>query len=316
MQFLKANTAIDVLIGPFVDSTDGATLETGLTISQADVLLSKNGQTLTQKNDVTAAAADSTTGYYNCELDATDTNTEGGLVLTVSESGALPVRHEYMVLAEAAYDSMFTAKDTGYMDVNVKAVSEDTTAADNLESACDNYSATRGLSGTALPAAAADAAGGLPISDAGGLAMDTLADWVDGGRLDAILDLIYADTNELDTAWANGGRLDNILDAVALEATVGALNNISAADVNAQVADVMKTDTISEMSQGAPTVTPTAFQVLNYLYRELIRNKVVVDTNTANQKQVFADDGTTILYEKDLTNASNITTIAEATTGA
>jgi len=30
------------------------------------------------------------------------------------------------------------------------------------------YSATRGLAGTALPAAAADAAGGLPISDAGG----------------------------------------------------------------------------------------------------------------------------------------------------
>lgn len=34
-------------------------------------------------------------------------------------------------------------------------------------------SATRGLSGTALPNAAADAAGGLPISDAGGLDLDT-----------------------------------------------------------------------------------------------------------------------------------------------
>lgn len=36
------------------------------------------------------------------------------------------------------------------------------------------YSATRGLSGTALPDAAADAANGLPISDAGGLDMDDL----------------------------------------------------------------------------------------------------------------------------------------------
>src|SRR3990172_6391686 len=34
------------------------------------------------------------------------------------------------------------------------------------------WSATRGLAGTALPAAAADAAGGLPISDAGGLDLD------------------------------------------------------------------------------------------------------------------------------------------------
>lgn len=50
---------------------------------------------------------------------------------------------------------------------------------------------------TALPNAAADAAGGLPISDAGGL------------DLDAIL----ADTNELQTDWANGGRLDLIVDA-------------------------------------------------------------------------------------------------------
>jgi len=60
-------------------------------------------------------------------------------------------------------------------DVNVNEVSDDATAADNLESACDNYSVTRGLSGTALPAAAADAAGGLPISDDGGLDMDSIA---------------------------------------------------------------------------------------------------------------------------------------------
>lgn len=58
---------------------------------------------------------------------------------------------------------------------NVVQVSDDATAADNLELAADNYSATRGLAGTALPAAAADAAGGLPISDAGGLDMDALA---------------------------------------------------------------------------------------------------------------------------------------------
>ena len=58
---------------------------------------------------------------------------------------------------------------------------------------------------TALPAAAADAAGGLPISDAGGLDMDTklanthevtavrmgaLTDWIDGGRLDLLLDAL------------------------------------------------------------------------------------------------------------------------------
>jgi len=205
---LKANTAVDVLIGPFVDDSDGNTTEDALTISQADVKLSKNGQALAQKNDATACAFDGI-GYYNCELDATDLNTEGSLVLIVHESGALPVRHEYNVLAEAAWDSLYAAKDTGYMDVNVKAVSEDTAAADNLESACDNYSVTRGLTGTALPSAVADEAGGVPISDAGGLDLDTklantneitaarmgaLTDWIDGGRLDVLLDAILADT--------------------------------------------------------------------------------------------------------------------------
>lgn len=130
--YLQANTAVDVLIGPFIDDTDGKSAETGLTLSQADIKLSKNGQTLAQKHDDTAAAHDAN-GYYNCELDATDTNTEGTLTLIVHESGALPVRHDFMVLAQAAYISLVTAKDSGYMDVNVKAVSEDTTAADNAE---------------------------------------------------------------------------------------------------------------------------------------------------------------------------------------
>lgn len=144
---LKANTAVDVLIGPFVDSTDGDTAETGLTLSQADIKLSKNGQTLAQKNDATAASHDSD-GYYNCELDATDTNTEGQLVLIVHETGALPVRHEFNVLSEAAWDSKYAPKDSGYMDVDVKAISTSTTAADNAETVFDtdfatNYNATR-----------------------------------------------------------------------------------------------------------------------------------------------------------------------------
>lgn len=160
---------------------------------------------------------------------------------------------------------------------------------------------------TSLPNAAADAAGGLPISDAGGLDLDAI---------DTNVDAVLADTGELQTDWANGGRLDTILDARAAESSISALNDISTTDVNAQMVDVLSTDTVSEMSQGAPPASPTIEQMINYLYRELVRNRIVVDTNTANQKQIFANDGTTILYEKDLTNASNVTTIAEATTGA
>lgn len=47
----------------------------------------------------------------------------------------------------------------------------------------DAFSATRGLAGTALPAAAADAAGGIPISDAGGLDLDARLDAAISSRL-------------------------------------------------------------------------------------------------------------------------------------
>ena len=176
---LRANTAVDVLIGPFVDITDGNTTEDGLSASltSAATKLSKNGQALGARSDATDCAFDDD-GYYNCELDVTDTNTEGSLVLIAHIAAtALPVRHEYNVLSEAAWDSLYAAKDDGFMDVNIKTVGRaDTqeTEANNLESACSNYSATRGLTGTAVPDAVPDAAGGLPVSDAGGLDLDTL----------------------------------------------------------------------------------------------------------------------------------------------
>ncbi len=74
---------------------------------------------------------------------------------------------------------------------------------------------------TALPNAVADAAGGLPISDAGGLDLDTqlantneitvarmgaLTDWLDGGRLDLILDARMPTTHLAATA----GVLDEV----------------------------------------------------------------------------------------------------------
>lgn len=108
-QILRQSTAVDVLIGPFVDITDGATAETG---ESPSVKLSKNGQALGAKNDATTPASDAD-GYYNCELDATDTNTVGTLILTVAASvNALPVRHEFQVVEEATYDFLYASGAT------------------------------------------------------------------------------------------------------------------------------------------------------------------------------------------------------------
>lgn len=84
---------------------------------------------------------------------------------------------------------------------------------------------------TALPNAAANAAGGLPMSTAGGLdldAMNTAAVRLTANRAQVLDD------------WINAGRLDNLLDAIpttamrgtdnaALASVVGALNNVAAA---------------------------------------------------------------------------------------
>jgi hypothetical protein len=247
---LRQSTAVTLKIGPYLDETDGKTAETGLTLSQADIRLSKNGGNMAQKNEASACTHDEI-GVYGCPVDTTDTNTLGRLQLFSHESGALPVWHEYMVLPANVWDALY---GSDMLKVDVHAVDDDEAAADNLESALDNYSVTRGLAGTALPAAAADAAGGLPVSDAGGLDLDTQigtdidailadtnelqADWTNGGRLDLLIDAIKAvtdnlpdsgalsdlatiltDTGELQTDWTNGGRLDLLIDAIIVHLT-------------------------------------------------------------------------------------------------
>lgn len=118
---LRQSTAVDVLIGPFVDSTDGYTAETGVSPS---VKLSKNGQTLAAKNDATTPVHDAD-GYYNCELDATDTNTVGNLVLTVVGSAtSLPVRHEFQVVEENVYDAFYGA--SGALGTDIASILADT----------------------------------------------------------------------------------------------------------------------------------------------------------------------------------------------
>lgn len=106
--FLRGNTAATIVLGPFLDSTNGNDNETALTISQADIRLSKNGGAFAQKND-TNAATHGELGMYMCALNTTDTNTYGILRVVVHEAGALAVDASYIVLAEPVYDSFCPA---------------------------------------------------------------------------------------------------------------------------------------------------------------------------------------------------------------
>lgn len=111
--YLKQSTAQTVRFGPFLDSTDGITAETALTIAQADMQLSKDGGAFAQKNASGNATHDAD-GWYSTSLDATDTATVGELILQVTVSGALPVWTRWYVVEEAIYDAFFAASSNAF----------------------------------------------------------------------------------------------------------------------------------------------------------------------------------------------------------
>src|SRR5687768_14832382 len=97
MKYLRQATAATVKLGPFLDATDAVSVESGLTIAQADIRLSKNGGAFSQTNNAAGATHDEN-GWYGIPLDVTDTGTIGRLRVAVNEAGALPVWDDFTVL--------------------------------------------------------------------------------------------------------------------------------------------------------------------------------------------------------------------------
>jgi hypothetical protein len=181
-----------------------------------------------------------------------------------------------------------------------------------------------------VPNAAADAAGGLPISDAGGLDLDAklantheitaarmgaLTDWINGGRLDLILDSILEDTGT--TLPAQISALNDLSSAQVVSAlgtgtwaTGLPWNAAWDAEVESEVNDAIDT-AIAELGVGAPTATPTLRTAIMLLYMAL-RNKTVVQTSGADALEIYNNAGTKIA-SKLLTDDGSDYTEAEMT---
>lgn len=115
--FLKQSTASqEVPLGYALDSTDGNTEKTGLTIANTDIKVWKSGATtLASKNS--GGATHIANGIYYVVLDATDSDTLGMLVLFVHVAGALTMKVECCVLAANIYDSLVGGGDL--IDISV-----------------------------------------------------------------------------------------------------------------------------------------------------------------------------------------------------
>ena len=135
--WVKQSTAVVVSFGPFVDKTDGVTLETGL-VSALDhastgIFLSKNGGALTIRHATVTATTYDAYGMYRVTLDTTDTNTLGTLRMAFSEAATcLPVWQDFMVVPANVWDSMFGAdKLQVHVDEMTAGIITATVIADN-----------------------------------------------------------------------------------------------------------------------------------------------------------------------------------------
>lgn len=95
-------------------------------------------------------------------------------------------------------------------------------------------------------------------------------------------------------------NLDTQLDAIP-----------TAAEINAQVLDVLNVDTFAEPGQEAPGATVTLVQKIGYLYKAF-RNK---KTQTATTMSLFADDASTVDQKATISDDSTTYTHGELTTG-
>ena len=246
--FLKQSTAYTFRFGPFLDETDGKTAETGLTISQADIRLSKAGGNFAQKNESSGSSHDEI-GYYIVVLDTTDTNTCGELLVACHESGALPVFKTFYVLEEAIYDALFAASASAF-DSNARvdvASIEGSDATDQINAACDAAIETYGLDHLVSASVA-----GSDVTDNSIIARlvskESTADWDDYVNT---TDSLQALRDRGDSAWTTGGgggaSAADIADAVWDEAASG---HASSGTFGKYLADIL-TDTAEIGSAGA-----------------------------------------------------------------
>jgi len=131
---LRQSTANqEVPLGYFLDSSDGDTEETALTISNTDIKIWKWGATsLVSKNS--GGATHMSNGIYYVVLDATDTDTVGPGVIFVHVSGALAVRLEFTVLPANVWDSKYGSDK---LEVDVVQIGGVTQSATDLKDFAD-----------------------------------------------------------------------------------------------------------------------------------------------------------------------------------
>lgn len=335
--FLRQSTSVTITLGGFVDDSDGKTAETALSLT---VYVAKNGGVATARSSAGAISHDRD-GDYRVPLDATDTGTGGLLRVSSAPAGALRVWRDYVVLPAQRYDSLIAGSDLLQVHVDeitaglINAVAIGTGAIDADAIATD--AVTKLQNGLAMAAALATVsayvdeletrltatrAGYLDNLSGGSVAtaaaVAAVAAYIDTevaailAAVDTEIAAILAKVNNLPAAPAAvGSAMTLATDAVnasslatsAVTEIQAGLSTLTAAQVNAEVVDVLSVDTYAEPG-AVPGATSSLKDKIAWLFA-LARNKHVT---SATQDRVRNDGDTADLGTAALSDdGSNFT---------
>ncbi len=130
--------------------------------------------------------------------------------------------------------------------------------------------------------------------------------------LDTAQDAQHADTqSKADTIDTVVDAIKAVTDLLPDSGALSSLSTLTAAQVNAQVLDVIATDVIAQLTQGAPPATPSLQQAIMYLYQTW-RNKV---TESATEWKSYDDAGSTEICKRTVSDDGTTFTAGEVITG-
>jgi hypothetical protein len=311
--------------------TDSSDHIAGKTGASPTVTISKNGGAF---GSPAGAVTEVANGWYKVAGNATDTGTLGPLILHATASGADPCDVLYEVVAVNPQSTAFglslakTTNITGFNDIaatDIVTSGAITTSSGKvsgvvLVDTLTTYTGNTVQTGDSFARIGAAGAGLTDLASAANLAtVDTVVDAIKvktdsltftGDDVHAFVHQMVANVITAGTFATDAFGADEFSAAAVTKIQAG-LSTLTTSQVNAEMVDVLATDTYAEPGQGAPAATTTLAAKLNYLYK-LMRNKI---TQTSTTLSVFADDGTTVDHKATTSDDATTYTRGEIVSG-
>jgi hypothetical protein len=296
MQYIRQSTASqEISLGYFLDSTDGNTEETGLTIANTDIKIRKHGGT-TLANKNSGGATHISNGIYQCTLDATDTDTAGMLEIYVHVSGALAVKSTYVVLTATAFDALLTGT---FNNLGGTAQTGDTYA---LANGATGFSAIDTVVDAILLDTAEIGTAGAGLTNIGTIATVTNltnlptipSNWITGAGIAASAMNGKGDWNIGKTSYSISGAITTLDGLNNFNPTTDAVANVTLVATTTTNTDMRGTDSAALATALATTdAVADAIKVVTDKFVFTVTNQVDSNIQSINDVTITGDGSAT-----------------------